>query len=90
MNNSRRKEIARIKEIVEALTSQIEELHGDIDNVLSEEQEAFDALPESFQDSDRGQTIQSAIDNLQSALDEADNLSSSISEIVTALEGAAE
>jgi len=50
MNNTRRKEIARIRGQLEELSAKLSELHGDIDNVLSEEQEAFDAMPESLQE----------------------------------------
>lgn len=36
---------------------------------MEEEQEAYDNMPESLQESDRGCTMQEGLDNLQSAID---------------------
>ena len=76
MNKDRRDRIAKIKEAHEDLRGQIEDLQ-------SEEQEAFDNMPESLQQSDRGQASEAAADALQSAYDAAD-------EAITALETASE
>lgn len=40
----------------------------DIDAILSEEQEAYDNMPESLKESERGQAMQEAIDALESAI----------------------
>lgn len=61
MNKSRR---SRIDEIIQ----KIEDLTYDIDVLRDEEEEAYDNLPESIQDSDRGQVMYDAIDNLDSAI----------------------
>lgn len=76
MNKDRRDRIAKIKEALEDLRGQIEDLQ-------SEEQEAFDNMPESLQQSDRGQASEAAADALQSTYDAAD-------EAITALETASE
>lgn len=76
MNKDRR---ARIEKIKEAL----EELRGQIEDLQSEEQEAFDAMPESLQQGDRGQASEAAADALQSAYDSAD-------EAISQLEAASE
>ena len=64
MNKDRR---ARIEKIKEAL----EDLRGQIEDLQSEERDAFDAMPESLQQSDRGQASEAAADeaitNLESA-----------------------
>lgn len=65
MNKDRRNQIAKIKEA-------LEELRGKIEDLQSEEQEAFDAMPESLQQSDRGQASEAAAEALQSAYDSAD------------------
>lgn len=65
MNKSRRDQIAKIKEA-------LEELRGKIEDLQSEEQDAFDAMPESLQQSDRGQASEAAAEALQSAYDSAD------------------
>lgn len=62
MNNARRKEIEKITADLEAIKERIEALQ-------EEEQDAFDNLPESIQYGERGDKMQSAIDNLESAAD---------------------
>ena len=67
MNNTRRSQITDIMEKLSALQTSIEEL-------LEEEQEAFDNLPEGIQDSERGEAIQTAIDNLEEAVSNCEEL----------------
>ena len=61
MNKDRRDRIAKIKEALEDLRGQIEDLQ-------TEEQEAFDNMPESLQQSERGQASEAAADALHGAL----------------------
>lgn len=61
MNKQRRKEL-------DTLYRKIEDLMQDLTSVLDEEQEAYDNIPENLQESDRGQAMYEAIDNLESAL----------------------
>ena len=61
MNNTRRKALRDILDQLEALKTSIEDFQ-------EEEQEAFDNLPEGLQDSEKGETMYNAIDNLESAL----------------------
>jgi predicted nucleic acid-binding Zn-ribbon protein len=75
MNDTRRKAIRTIKEA-------LEDLRGKIEGIQSEEQDAFDNMPESLQQSDRGQSSETAIEALQSAYD-------AIDEAVSALDDAA-
>lgn len=60
MNNTRRKSIQNIFD-------RLEELMQDIEALQEEEQECYDNLPESLQDSERGQAMQEAADNLEYA-----------------------
>ena len=62
MNNARRKEIEKITADLEAIKERIGALQ-------EEEQDAFDNLPESIQYGERGDKMQSAIDNLEYAAD---------------------
>ncbi|MFC5358132.1 hypothetical protein [Azospirillum himalayense] len=57
MNKDRRKRLAEAAELLEQALAVISE-------VKDEEQEAFDNLPESFQQGERGQTMEEAISNL--------------------------
>ena len=67
MNKARRNRIADVQ-------TQLEALKQDIDAILSEEQEAFDNMPESLQESERGQAMQEAIDALESAIGSCEEL----------------
>ena len=61
MNKQRRK---WINELIEKVTA----LQDEIDEVLQEEQECFDNMPESLQGSERGESAEEAISNLEEAL----------------------
>lgn len=60
MNKARRKKITKIHQKLEELLSELEEVHD-------EEQEAYDNMPESLQESERGNEMYEAIENLDSA-----------------------
>lgn len=60
MNKSRRKKIQDIKDKLLDLLTEIEEIRD-------EEQEAYDNLPESLQEGEKGTMMSDAIDNLDSA-----------------------
>jgi hypothetical protein len=67
MNAARRK-------IIEEIEARIVGLIAEIDAVMEEEQSAFDNLPESLQEAERGQAMSEAIDSLQSARDDLENV----------------
>ena len=73
MNNKRRKEIAAV----------IRQIEGVVSDILAEEEEAFDNMPESLQYSERGDISQEAQDNLSCAVD-------SLEEAISYLEDASE
>lgn len=76
MNKARRKEIENIVE-------KLEELQSDIESVLSDEQDYLDNIPENLQGSERYETAEMAVDELQSAYD-------TIEDVISALQNAAE
>jgi len=89
MNNQRRKQIATLVEDIDSRLSELlSEFTERAQEILDEEQEAFDALPESIQDGERGQAMQEAISNLEDAVGALENMDAS--EITDALENAAE
>lgn len=61
MNNARRKALEQIAEQLESLKSDLEEL-------LGEEEEYRDNMPENLQSSERYETADNACDNMQSAI----------------------
>lgn len=67
MNKARRSRIADVQ-------TQLEALKQDIDDILAEEQEAYDNMPESLQNSERGEAMQEAIDALESAVGSCEEL----------------
>ena len=82
MNNSRRKEIEKLKskleDVIMDATSEIEDIKGQLDEIKDEEQESFDALPDSLQCSERGEAMENAITNLEEADSLLDDLISNL------------
>ena len=73
MNKLRRKQLSEIQD-------KIAELRDMIDMVLSEEQEAFDNLPEGIQESERGEAMQAAIDAMENAMSSCEEAEESLEE----------
>ena len=61
MNKTRRLALAAIME-------RLEELKADLEEVLEEEEEAKDNIPESLWGTDRYEAAEAAVDNLQEAV----------------------
>lgn len=74
MNKARRKRLAEAAELLEQARDILEE-------VRDEEQEAHDNLPESFQQGERGEEMESYIAAIEDAQDYADNAYCAISDI---------
>ena len=74
MNKSRRKELRRIAE-------ELEKLREDLDAVASEERDAYDNLPESLQESDRGCAMEEAADELDDICSEMEELKDRIQSV---------
>jgi hypothetical protein len=62
MNKQTRKEISKY-------INSLEDLKQDIESMLEDEETKFDNMPEGLQESERGEAIQNAIENLESASD---------------------
>lgn len=75
MNNVRRKELRSIIKEIETVKTRL-------DSVLSDEQDAFDNLPEGLQCSMRGEDIEEAIDAMESACDSLDEVIDGLSDLV--------
>lgn len=76
MNNDRRKTIS-------ILINQLIDLKSQLESILNDEQEYFDMMPESFQNAEKGEKAQSAIENIETA-------DSDLQYVIDALESAAE
>lgn len=84
MNNARRKKLEEASDLlykslqkrsdVEKARALAEKAKDIIDDIRDEEQDAYDNLPESFQFGDRGRQMEENIMNMDSAMDEIDDL----------------
>jgi len=74
MNKQRRKEVARA-------VAMIEEAKSILETCRDEEQDYFDNMPESFQDGQKGEDAQTAIDALDEAVSQMDDVSQALGDI---------
>lgn len=74
MNRERRKRLA------EAFTL-IEQVKGILDKVREDEREAYENLPESFQNGDRGEEMQGYLEMLDEAYNYLDDAGSVVDQI---------
>lgn len=88
MNNARRKEIEKIIKALGEIDfeSQIEK----VDSVRDEEQDAFDNMPESLQQGERGSTSEAAIEALEEAIEALEQARDSMQDAIDALGRAGE
>lgn len=75
MNKTRRNELERI-------INALEDLRDDIQNVADDEREAFDNMPESLQQSERGEQIEMNADDLCCVYDDLDNTINALTDIL--------
>ena len=77
MNKERRK---RLQEVID----QLENLKEEVSSICEEEQEAYDNMPESLQDADRGSQIYENISNLEDRESDFDDLINNLQEVIDA------
>ncbi len=63
---------AQRRKWINSVWDKLDELKSEIESIMEEEQEAYDNLPESIQDGERGEKMQEAIDNLSNSMDSID------------------
>ena len=93
MNKRRRKELEQLKsefeqvclDVNEAL-EKLEELKENIECLKEEEEEAYDNLPESLQEAEKGEAMQAAIDYMASAIDAVDVVGANLDEAIQGFE----
>lgn len=90
MNRERRSRIRGLTKAFKDLSSTIQnDLSSQVQDLHDLEEGAFDNMPESMQDSDRGTAMQDTMDELQSAVDLCSEASDTIDSIVDSLQSAA-
>ena len=75
MNNDRRKRLNEVKERITAILCTIEE-------VRDEEEAAYENLPESLQESERGEKMYEAVEGLQDLYDNLESAADDIESII--------
>ena len=73
MNAQGRKEIAKY-------IASLEEIKDKLDSMKDEEQDKFDNMPEGLQESERGEAMQEAIEQLETVCDNLDEVISALEE----------
>ena len=83
MNKVRRKRIASVIETLENITDYdlIETIKDEIENILWEEDDAYNNMPENLQYSMRGEESSDAIDSLQEAVDALEEAIDALNEL---------
>jgi uncharacterized coiled-coil DUF342 family protein len=72
MNNSRRKQIAEALDQWATIQVALDNLRSTVEEILDEEQDYYDNMPESFQNGEKGERASEAIENLDNAVSELD------------------
>lgn len=75
MNKSRRQQLRKWLEDLEAIK-------GELENICSDEEEYFDNMPENLQGSQRGMDAEEAIDQMNEAVSSIDDAINAIEDIV--------
>ena len=75
MNKQRRKWL-------EDIIGKLDEQKRELDSLIEEEQEAYDNMPESLQDSERGQAMYECVSDLESERDSLEDVAQNLQEIL--------
>ena len=82
MNDTRRRRINELKTQVDFANTTLKEVSKKLSSLLSEEQDAFDNMPEGLQSSYRGICSEDAIDNMEEASEKLDEVIELLNNIV--------
>ena len=86
MNKIRRQEIEKIINKLESVRETLQDISCEVFDVQDAEQEAYDNLPESIQESCKGETMQENIDELENAYQTIQDMDYTIDEIIEYLD----
>lgn len=82
MNKQRRNKLDKLKIRIEIAKQEIKDISTELSSVLSDEEFAYDSMPENLQSSMRGIDSEESIDSMYSAIDCLDEAVNSISDII--------
>jgi len=75
MNNQRRKQLAEV-------IRSIEDARNLLETIKDEEQEAYDNMPESLQEGEKGSAMSEKIDSMESVFDDLERAVDSLNEVI--------
>ena len=75
MNNQRRKQMAEV-------IRSIEDARNLLETIKDEEQEAYDNMPESLQEGEKGSAMSEKIDSMESVFDDLERAVDSLNEVI--------
>lgn len=94
MNNSRENRLLDLKNNLEDINKEVgklmerlEQVKNGIDIIRDDEEKAYDNLSESLQDSDIGENMQTAMEFMESAMDDVDFIVDNLQGAVQGFEG---
>lgn len=82
MNKQRREKIRQLKARFQDIQTELKQTSGELSSILSEEQDAFDNMPEGLQSSYRGMCSEDAIDDMEEASEKLDEVIELLNDIV--------
>ena len=82
MNKQRREKIRQLKTIFQNIQTELKQATSELSFILSEEQDAFDNMPEGLQSSYRGMCSEDAIDSMEEASEKLDEVIELLGDIV--------
>lgn len=89
MNKERRKQIAEVSEKMGNMKGEIESLMSTVEEIRSDEEDYKDNIPDNLRESERYTMAEDAIENLQQAYDQMDEVMGAIEEVESYLDEAA-
>jgi prefoldin subunit 5 len=90
MNNDRRKALAKLADAIDTAKASLEEIRDELDNLKGEEDDGFNNLPEGLQQAERGQAMEAAAEQMQTAYDLLDGVSGELQDAIDAVNAAME
>lgn len=72
MNNKTRKQLTKMSEQIYDLTSKLEQLRIDLEDMQNEEQDKYDNMPEQLQDTENGCRMYECIEALEDVVNRLD------------------
>jgi predicted RNase H-like nuclease (RuvC/YqgF family) len=90
MNKSRRAGVTGVEKRLALLKETISKLKIDTEDIKAEEEDAKENLPESLRDGEKGEAMDTNIENLESATEELDGIENSIEQAERYLQAARE